>query len=85
MPAIEEFACPCCGMLTLDEPQPGTWLICPVCEWEDDPVQFEGIDYAGGANSVSLRQARQFYGTIGVSSPERLRRRRLSDPRRLPT
>ena len=68
----------------MDEPPPGTWLICDVCEWEDDPVQFENIDQEGGANRVSLRQAREFYRTLGISSPERLRRKQLSDPRRLP-
>ena len=80
----EQFACPCCGRLTLDEPPPGTWLICGVCGWEDDPVQFADIDYEGGANQVSLRQARDFYRTIGISSPERLRRKQLRGLGRLP-
>ena len=80
----ERFACPCCGHLTLDERPPGTWLICEVCEWEDDPVQFEDIDCEGGANRVSLRQARELYRTIGMSSPDRLRKEQLSDPGRLP-
>jgi hypothetical protein len=80
----EQFPCPCCEQLTLDEPPPGTWLICEVCEWEDDPVQFADIDYEGGANRVSLRQARDFYRTIGISCPERLRTRQLRDPGRLP-
>lgn len=68
----------------MDEPPPGTWLICEVCGWEDDPVQFADVDYESGANLVSLRQAREFYRTIGMSSPERLRRKQLSDPGRLP-
>jgi hypothetical protein len=65
---IEQFTCPCCGVLALDEPPPATWLICRVCDWEDDPVQFEDIDY-GGANGVSLLQARQFYRTIASVAP----------------
>lgn len=80
----ERFPCPCCAHLTLDEPPPGTWLICELCGWEDDPVQFADVNYDGGANRVSLRQAREFYRTIGMSSPERLRRKQLSDPGRLP-
>jgi hypothetical protein len=37
----------------------GTYNICNVCFWEDDGVQFHDIDYEGGANKVSLNQARQ--------------------------
>jgi len=80
----ERFACPCCGQLTLNEPAPGTWLICDVCEWEDDPVQYADFDYVGGANRVSLRQARDFYRSLGISSPERLQRKQLRNPGRLP-
>jgi rubredoxin len=39
------YACSCCGYLTLDEQPPGTFDICPVCWWEDDPVQFDDPDY----------------------------------------
>jgi hypothetical protein len=78
------FACPCCDQLTLDEPPPGTWLICDVCEWEDDPVQFADIDYEGGANPVSLRQAGGLYRTLDISCPGRLQRKQLRDPDRLP-
>jgi hypothetical protein len=84
VPPDERFPCPCCCHLTLDEPPPGTYLICDVCGWEDDPVQFDDIDYEVGANRVSLRQAREFYRSIGMSSPERLQKKQLSDPGRLP-
>jgi hypothetical protein len=59
--------CPCCGYLTLEEPPPGTYDICKVCFWEDDPVQFRDPDYAGGANAVSLNQARRNYAEHRVS------------------
>jgi hypothetical protein len=52
------YACPCCDRLTLDEPPPGTYAICGVCGWEDDRVQFRDPDYRGGANTISLREAR---------------------------
>lgn len=52
--------CPCCQQATLEEPA-GSYEICPVCGWEDDPVQAEDPDYAGGANHESLRQAREMY------------------------
>jgi Cysteine-rich CPCC len=60
---------PCCDHLTLDEAPSGTHTICAVCSWEDDRVQFRDPDYPGGANKVSLRQARENYRQYGVSEP----------------
>ena len=80
----DRFLCPCCGKPTLDEQPPGTYLICEVCGWEDDPVQFKDPDFLGGANAPSLKQAREYYRTIGMSSPERLARKRQDDAARLP-
>jgi len=61
------FPCPCCGFLTLSEPPPGTFEVCPVCLWEDDAVQFADPDFAGGANVVSLREARANFVAFGAS------------------
>ena len=63
-----KYACPCCGKDTLDEPPPGTYAICPVCNWEDDRVQFEDPTYKNGANHMSLTEARESYyaGNIGT-------------------
>lgn len=63
-----KFACPCCGFLTFDEPPNGSYLICPVCRWEDDPVQLNDPDYGGGANEVSLNQARKNFQSFGAKS-----------------
>jgi hypothetical protein len=52
------YPCPCCDYLTLDEPPTGTFAICPICNWEDDALQYEDPDLAGGANHISLRDAR---------------------------
>ena len=49
--------CPCCGQRTLSEE--GEYEICPVCLWEDDPVQSNKPTYAGGANHISLVKARE--------------------------
>jgi hypothetical protein len=75
------YACPCCRFLTLSEQPPGTFEICPVCFWEDDNVQFEDPDYAGGANKVSLLQARQTFLSTGAKSREaaQLVRKPLAD------
>jgi len=48
--------CLCCGAKTISEP--GQYEICDICNWEDDPVQSVDPDYAGGANHVSLNEAR---------------------------
>ncbi len=63
----QHYPCPCCGYRTLPEPPLGTYSICDVCFWEDDRVQFDDPDYEGGANRVSLRQARDNYREFGVS------------------
>ena len=60
------FACPCCGDPTLDEEPPGTYAICAVCFREDDPVQFDDPSFAGGANELSLAEARVSYERNGA-------------------
>jgi hypothetical protein len=47
------YLCRCCGFLTLSDPSYGSYEICPVCFWEDDPVQNEDPSNAGGANQIS--------------------------------
>ena len=49
---IGKYKCPCCGFYTFDEKPDGNYDICPVCFWEDDPIQSEDIEYEGGANRV---------------------------------
>jgi len=68
-----KYTCPCCGYKTLTEPPPGTYDICPICCWEDDAVQFDDPDYAGGANTVSLRQAQINFLKSGASESKFLR------------
>ena len=62
---IGNYKCPCCGFYTLNEKADNTFQICPVCYWEDDGVQLHEPDYEGGANNVSLMQAKEnFYHLI---------------------
>lgn len=69
---MKKYKCKCCGHYTLkDKPldpniYPGTFEICPVCFWEDDALQFLNPDMAGGANHVSLNQARKNYLEFGA-------------------
>lgn len=34
----------------------GSYVICDTCAWEDDPLQAEQPDLAGGANLLGLNQ-----------------------------
>ena len=81
---VPRFPCPCCGNLTLPGEPPGTFLLCEVCWWEDDPVQFATPDYEGGANAPSLNQAREFFQSIGVSDPHLKGHERPPRPDELP-
>ncbi len=51
-----KFPCPCCGKTMVEE-----YDICDVCFWENDPVQLSDPAYPGGANVMSLNEARQAY------------------------
>ncbi len=52
--ATGRFPCPCCGYLVFDEP-PGSYDLCPVCQWEDDALQLEyATTLSGGANGGTL-------------------------------
>jgi len=78
------FACPCCGYLTLPEPPGGTYDICPVCYWEDDPVQFRDPTYAGGANRESLEEARANFREFGACRKELVNVTRAPRPDEIP-
>jgi hypothetical protein len=64
-----KYNCPCCGYRTLDS-EPGCFDICPVCYWEDDNLQRNDPDYKGGANDISLNEARENYKKLGAMSEE---------------
>lgn len=48
-----EWPCPACGYFVFSEP-PGSYEMCPVCGWEDDPVQVRHPRMRGGANGGSI-------------------------------
>ena len=53
---MRDIPCPCCGFLTISG-EYGSYSICPVCDWEDDPVQLANPTSGGGANKQSLAEA----------------------------
>ena len=61
----ERFTCPCCGYRTFSEP-PGSYDICHVCFWGDDPVQLLDPAYRGGANGPSLMECQANYLRLGA-------------------
>jgi hypothetical protein len=60
----------CCGFRTLFEKPPGTFAICPVCDWEDDDAQARDTTLSGGANRLSLDAARSTFLAAVAKSPE---------------
>jgi len=74
------FACPCCGYKTFSHEPDGSYEICKVCFWEDDPVQLKRPDYEGGANKVSLRQAQKNFQEFGACEKEMVKRVRKPTP-----
>lgn len=40
--------------------------ICPVCFWENDPIQNDNEKYVGGANDISLSEAKANYQKFGA-------------------
>ena len=62
--------CPCCGYLTFDDEPCGSFELCPVCFWEDDNVQNDDPVYVGGANGISLNEARNNFASFGAIKQE---------------
>ena len=56
---VQNKKCACCERETLTAGS--IYEICPVCGWEDDELQNEEPDFAGGANDMSLNEAKQAY------------------------
>ena len=54
--------CPVCGKFEFEEY--GDFDICPVCNWENDGLQYDDHNYSGGANALSVNEARIEYFVI---------------------
>jgi Cysteine-rich CPCC len=64
---------------------PGRFDICPICGWEDDPIQRDALSYRGGGNDVSLLEARANYQNFGASSPKVKHWVRAARPEEIPS
>ena len=56
---VGKIKCPVCGKYTFEEY--GDYDVCEVCHWENDPLQYDDPDLAGGANTLSLNEAKAKY------------------------
>ena len=79
-----KFACPCCGYKTFREHPNGSYDICQVCFWEDDPIQLDDPKYEGGANGVSLKQGQKNFIEFGACERDMIKsvRRPIKDEQR---
>lgn len=59
-----KYVCKCCGCAALDSAD--EYDICPVCCWEKDKTQESDPEYKGGANGVSLNEARKNSAEFGA-------------------
>lgn len=50
----EKHLCPVCREYWFE--CPGSYDVCPVCNWEDDKLQNDNPDYEGGANHLSVHE-----------------------------
>jgi len=64
-------------------PEQGQYDICPVCFWEDDPVQSRDERLDGSANKVCLEEARKNYLDFGACEKEMLPHTRKPFPEEL--
>ena len=62
---MPKYTCPCCGYIVFNEPT-GSYEICPICYWEDDPVQAADPWFAGGANRPNLVDAQALFARYGA-------------------
>ena len=63
------YPCPCCGYITLNQKPPGTYLICPICFWEDSTTdEYDFLSWS--SNKVSLPQAQRNFIAFGACEPE---------------
>jgi hypothetical protein len=54
--------CPVCGDHYFEEPQ--DFDVCPICGWENDGVQRAQNDFWGGANDLSVNEAKVMYSLL---------------------
>jgi hypothetical protein len=67
MESRPQNACPCCGYLVIVD----TFDTCPICGWENDPVQSSDPTFEDGANRASLHEAQENFIRTGSADVPR--------------
>lgn len=73
----KKFKCPCCGYYTLNEVN--KYEVCPVCNWEDDPIQRKNPNDDEGTNKISLNLAKENYNKYYAVKKEFVRKVRYPE------
>ncbi|NCB35627.1 MAG: hypothetical protein EOM58_06245 [Clostridia bacterium] len=60
----DPIPCPVCGEEIVE-----AYDICETCGWQNDLLQFHHPDMSGGANPISLNEARENYAITGRAKP----------------
>ena len=68
----KKYKCPCCGYYTFEKKH-HEYEICPVCYWEDDPVQKNDPTFKGGANHISLEKAKENFEKFGACEEKHIK------------
>lgn len=63
----KKIKCPGCGQYEFEEED--DYDICPVCFWENDSLQNNDPDCAGGANGLSLNEYRKAWEEGRIQVP----------------
>lgn len=69
----DKYFCSCCKYNSLTNKEQGSYEICRICFWEDDPIQYQDKNYAAGANNVSLIQAQENFEKFGACTKEAIK------------
>lgn len=64
--------CPCCDYISL--PERGSYIICPICFWEDDGQDIDELDVESEPNHcITLRHGRENFRAFGACVREMLK------------
>lgn len=64
----KELICPVCHQYEFEIKD--FFEICPICGWEDDGIQRDDPDYAGGANRLSLNNYKKAWEEKCTKAPK---------------
>ena len=66
--------CPICERHQFED----SYDICPVCFWENDGVQYDGPDFGGGANYLSLNDYKKRWKKLNDILPKLMKQYNIS-------